>query len=317
MQRVVHYDFDAHDRLIARQKIAASPGNALTEYRRDRLGRITTVFDPHQNRWDYTYDALGRRTRVKDPDLGTWDYVYDAAGRLIRQTDARDTVTVIAYDAMGRVDTKTVDPVAGASEVTENIYDADLAGHPGFNLGKLIDARNGVTAIRYEHDIAGRLVKQTWINLQGPGEHRFIATSYWPGGEIKSRLLADPSQTATAGGLAAGPYAYDAAGRLTAIANGESTGPDNLIDAIAYNARGQTTGIAYGNNTLTQFAYTPGRSFLDNVLITRNGVTLLHLDYVRDLLGRVHRINANPTSESWQYAYDGLGPFDRGRHPRS
>jgi RHS repeat-associated protein len=317
---VQHFNADGQATKRVKMKDATP---LLTEYRRDLLGRITTVIDPLLNQWTYSYDNLGRRTQVRDPDLGTWTYAYDAAGRLVTQTDAKAQVTTLTYDALSRVKTKTVTAPASITgtppvETTTNSYDEPTSGHA--NLGKLTTATRTVPAgtapatpavnatLKYNYDIAGRLVLATYPNINGAT--KTLAYEYWKDGSIKQKRLAD--------GLLTGVHTYDLAGRLISIDNENDTTinpgnavdpnktPDKFISSVQYNARGQTTSITYGDGTNTQFTYNDQRGFLSRVLTSQGASTLLDMTYVRNGKGMVDRITSPDLGRQWTYGYDAL-----------
>ncbi len=304
------YTLDADGKLTGRTKFdGATP--IITRYGRDVLGRVTAVTDPHLNQWSYTFDMGGRRIGVNDPDLGAWSYVYDAGGHLTTQTDAKGTVTTLVYDPLSRVKTKTVTALGLAPEITTNTYDEQRGDHA--NLGKLTTAERDVAAQTlsgvavpavavsrdYDHDSAGRLVKETHRNING--NTYALESVYWPDGSLRKKKLADGTWT--------GDFKYDLAGRLASFNNANPTSatePDWFIAGTQYNARGQTTAITYGDGTTTQFEYNDARGFLDRVL-SANGATLhLDLTYARSPKGLITAITSPQAGNSWTYAYDGL-----------
>jgi RHS repeat-associated protein len=308
--KIQKYTTDANGKLVKRVKMkGATP--LLTEYRRDVLGRITTVIDPQLNQWAYTYDALGRRTAVADPDLGNWSYVYDAAGRLTSQTDAKGAVTALSYDALSRVTGKSVSATGKPTETTANSYDEVRAGT--FNLGKLTTAArtvpaqtvNGtaVTAVnatqQFDYDTSGRVTRQTFPAINGQGKQ--LNTEFWPDGSVKRKQMADGTWT--------GQYLYDLAGRLATLDNANitsATEPNFFISATQYNARGQTTSITYGDGTATAYTYNDARGLLTRVLTTRSAATLLDQSYTRNAKGMITAITSPDSSRAWIYGYDAL-----------
>jgi YD repeat-containing protein len=231
---------DAQGKLVSRVKMkGATP--LLTEYRRDLLGRITTVIDPRLAQWSYGFDLAGRRISVADPDLGIWSYIYDAAGRLVSQTDAKGQVSTLTYDPLSRVLTKTVTGAGLSPETTSNAYDEVRAGF--FNLGKLTTASRTVAAQsvagvalpavssvkQFDHDLAGRLVKETHLAIAGAD--RVLESVFWPDGSLRKKKLADGSWT--------GDFVYDRAGRLSSIGNANTPSaaePSLFIQQAHYNA---------------------------------------------------------------------------------
>jgi YD repeat-containing protein len=252
--RKTRYHFDAQGKLVQRVKLYGGTSEAATKYERDLLERIAKVFDPNGNKWTYQYDGLSRRFDVKDPDLGHWTYDYDYDGRLTKQTDAKNQDTVLTYDVMDRVKTKSVetrDPATGTltgTELTTNTYDNVSAnGHAGFfNVGKLTDSVKGSLTQRYDYDAGGRLAKSRWAGITGQTGERAIDSTYWHGGELRTRVF--PSGLGSGSSTSTASYTYDAAGRLNTVKNGSTA----LVSSTEYNSRGRATDIAYGNLVATK-----------------------------------------------------------------
>jgi YD repeat-containing protein len=187
-----------------------------------------------------------------------WTTTGSALGRLTSQTDAKGQVTSLSYDAMGRVTSKT------AGSVTANTYDEARAGY--YNRGSLTTSAVPGRTHRYDRDVLGRLAKQTWVGIAG-GQDREQLLSYWPGGELKTKILPQ-SLIAAAPAAERVDFYYDAAGRpysLWGLLNGSWA---ELVQATQYNARGQVTGIAYGNGSRADYWYEPSRSLLGHVVVT-------------------------------------------------
>jgi YD repeat-containing protein len=330
------FALDADGNLTKRIKVNGTGGSApelLTEYRRDRLGRVTQVIDPALNLWDYNYDNLGRRKQVKDPDLGTWTYTFDDASRLSTQTDARGVKTTLTYDDLGRVKTKVVTDLGSngiATETTTNTYDEVSAnGHSAsglLNLGRLTDAQRTVPAHtrssngssyalpavdvtqRFDYDAAGHLTSRRFLNINGAT--KMLGYDYWPDGSLKRKQLAD--------GVWTGNFAYDLAGRLASVDDDTSPATNSLfMRDITYNARGQVSKLTSGNNVTSWFTYNEQRGVL-NGLETRDGQggaasLLLGLTYARNAAGMITGVTAaggttaQNNARSWTYTYDGIG----------
>jgi RHS repeat-associated protein len=304
--------YDAHGQLGWKYKYDSVNAKWLSNYyQRDPLGRITAVQDPKFNTWYYAYDGLGNRTSVTDPDLGSWSYTYDAAGKLLTQTDAKTNVTTLAYDVLGRVRTKIVAGAAIQTETTTNSYDEARAGF--LNNGKLTSATKTVpvngaipavnVARQYDYDLAGRLSKETHLNVNG--QTKTLSFDYWPDGSIKRKIAADGTRA---------DYAYDLAGRLQSARNSGLTDSDNpapspsfYITNMNYNAKGQTTSITYGNGVSSTYSYNDARGFLTRVLSTNGATTLLDISYARNAKGMITATSSPiDASKNITYAYDGL-----------
>lgn len=310
--RKARYHFDAYGGMVKRAKMRTNSGDpeAITQYKRDALGRIVEIYDPNNNKWAYSYDGLSRRTAVHDPDLGDWSYVYDTQGRLLTQTDAKGQVSTLTYDDMDRALTKTVTGSGLATETVTNTFDQARTGfYNAGGLTKMVKQRAGtpnvtLSDIEIDYDMAGRPVKQAFANINGSGTPKLIESTYWHGGELRSRTF--PSGTGSGSGTYAANYDYDEIGRLYSVKNGST----NLVSALTYNGQGQTTSATYGNGVTTSYAYNAQRAFLTGITTNNGATSLMGLTYTRDFSGRITAVsNSTVTSnvENWTYGYSDLG----------
>jgi RHS repeat-associated protein len=184
------------------------------------------------------------------------------------------------------------------TETTTNTYDEARATF--FNRGKLSSAAKGSVQRQYDYDLAGRLLSETHLNING--QTKTLAYKYWLDGSIRRKQLADGTWT--------GLYTYDLAGRLNAVANdnpASATEPASFVQSTAYNARGQTTLITYGNGMSTTYAYNDQRGFLNSVTTSNGATALLALNYTRNAKGMITATTAaNDNGRSWAYSYDAL-----------
>lgn len=180
---VVHFDYDAANRVVARRSLATG---AITTYQFDGQGRQVRVSEgllvdegaTPLSVTSYAYDRKGQVLNVtRDPDglaLVT-SYVYDELGRQTQvargnATNPVQQVTTYLYDVFGRVVSETQDP-NGLALTTQ--YKYDKAGHLTRKIDPLgnsswyghgdtglmnysVDANNVVTG--YFYDANGRLI---------------------------------------------------------------------------------------------------------------------------------------------------------------
>jgi len=306
------FHYDAYGDMVQRVKMRASAGDpeAITQYKRDALGRIVEIYDPNNNKWTYSYDGMSRRTGVHDPDLGDWVYAYNASGRLLTQTDAKGQVSTLTYDSMGRALTKTVTGLSLATETTTNTYDQARSGY--YNAGQLTKAvkvRAGtpnvtISDVETDFDVAGRPVKQAFANINGSATPKVIEVTYWRAGELRSRTL--PSGTGSGTGTYAATYDYDEIGRPYSVKNGTT----DLISALTYNGLGQMTSASYGNGVSTSYGYNAQRAFLTSITTSNGSTSLMALTYTRDFNGRITAVTNGAVAsnvENWTYTYNDLG----------
>ncbi|WP_119392168.1 RHS repeat-associated core domain-containing protein [Taklimakanibacter lacteus] len=306
------YHFDAYGGLVKRVKMRTNSGDpeAVTQYKRDALGRIIEIYDPNNNKWAYSYDGMGRRIAVHDPDLGDWSYVYDTAGRLLTQTDAKGQVAMLTYDNMDRLLTKVVSGAVLATETITNSYDQARSGF--FNVGQLTRAvkqRTGtpdvtLSDIETDYDAAGHPVKQSFTGVNGSSTPKILESTYWKGGELRSRIF--PSGAGSGSGTYMASYDYDEMGRLYSVKNGTTP----LVSALAYNGQGQVTSAAYGNGVTTSYAYNVQRAFLNGITVNNGATPLMGLAYTRNGAGRIDGVTNSAVAsnvENWTYSYSDLG----------
>ena len=123
---------------------APGPGDLVTNYEPDELGRVKTqTVDPQgQNLVTrYTYDLNNNKTSVTDPRLQTTTFVYDARNRL-QEVD---------YPA-----------VSGQTTAPNRIFTYDANGN------KLSETDENHHPVRYEYDAFNRLVTTTRVMDPGP-----------------------------------------------------------------------------------------------------------------------------------------------------
>lgn len=272
------YTYDANNRLAS----TTTPLGNKTTYFYDVNGNLTKEVEPRGNvqganpdDYDtiYTYDAAGRLLTEADPLGNTTTYTYDAVGNRISVKDARNNTTTYVYDGKNRLTTVTA-PGGGA---TNYAYDA------ADNLLTRTDANGRVTI--YQHDDAGRQITMTRpLNRQW-------TYAYDAAGNLTQLIDANGNATQTSGdGMTT--YAYDRAGRQTAINYSDST-PDVTF---SYDTVGNRTQMTDGAGTQT-YAY-------DNVnrmtTVTRGGDTFA---YLYDLGGNITR-RTYPDATVVDYAYD-------------
>ena len=216
---------------------------------------------------DYFYDASGTLTNtVYSDDTPTVSLAYNRAGRQVEARDAAG-VTTFAYDDFGENTNETVIGVAGTN-VLERFYDA-LGRNTGYAL-------NGVRQTTLAYDpVTGRLVMMTTAtggagvppaqnesdqNHCSPSPSTFTSFqwSYLQGSDLKTSLtypngliaswtydannqLLQVRNATPTNGISQFDYAYDAAGRRTAIAKSGTAFEFDDVVSYGYNARSELT----------------------------------------------------------------------------
>ena len=201
--------YDFADRLI--ETTTPDPGTGAsaltTEFVYDANGNLThTVLDPDSaavvadgqmfdtasglanlsERASVTvndYDRLNRLIEVTQPDpdgsgalaAPVSELGFDGLGRLITRTDPNGNVTTSAYDELGRlIRETTADPAgpAGAlpASTSEVVYDA---------VGQAVATRDALGHVtRTEYDLAGRVIRESSPDPDGPGPQAASAATY-------------------------------------------------------------------------------------------------------------------------------------------
>ncbi|MBI3523007.1 MAG: RHS repeat protein [Betaproteobacteria bacterium] len=291
------------------------PDGASLSYTYDPAHRLVGVSDGVGNRIAYTLDAMGNRTKedTYDPanllaqtrtrvfdalnrlynDIGTQNqtttYAYDANGNRTRITDPLNHVTINQYDPLNRL-IRITDPGNGNTQLSYSALD---------QLTQVTDPRNLVTA--YILDGLGNLLQQ-----QSPDSGAATQT-YDAAGNLNTRTdakgqtttyqydaLNRPTQISFADGSRQ-TYTWDLGpngiGRLTQIAEQNSTGQDTARTEYRYDPQGritQETRTIGGLPYLTAYTYTGGR------LASMTTPTGRRIQYTRDAAGRITQITTTP-----------------------
>jgi RHS repeat-associated protein len=282
-------------------------GQALrsTSFRYDQKGSLIGVTDPGGITFAYTYDTYGNRRTADDPGLGFWTLTYDANNNLLTQTDAKGQLISFAYDALNRVTLKTVGTGPARVE-TRFTYDEVRAGF--FNIGRETGQEVWTpagTVHKVERDwhlMGGLEVERHTID----GRTYALETSFAPNGVPLDQRLPRIPGTITTGWI--GPFAYDAAGRVTAMAG--------FITSVSYDAWGQPTAAAYANGVTETYVYNPSRGWLTSIVgVLPNGDMAFRAAYDRSDTGRIFRVDTQAMAEggstnlggSYDYTYDYTG----------
>jgi len=168
---------------------------------RDGQGEVTAHTDPRGLTTTYVRNGFGEVIQESGPDVGTTVIQRDERGLATSITDPRGVVTLLTYDAAGRL-VKEAYPADPGQDVTY-FYDDTANGNKG--IGRLTGITDASGAMSRYYDALGRVTAET----------RMIA------GKIYSTT-----------------YAYNAAGRLTAI-----TYPSGRVVGFTRNGLGRVTAI--------------------------------------------------------------------------
>ncbi|WP_146160125.1 MULTISPECIES: RHS repeat-associated core domain-containing protein [unclassified Stenotrophomonas] len=238
-RRTIH----AHDALNRLSRSIQDAGGLAAEinYAYNAQDRITQISDPNGLSTHYVYNGFGDRIQLISPDTGGTAYTYDGAGNVRTETDARGVVRTHSYDALNRLIT-TAYPDSSLNEAYT--YDTpptqcpfgerfsqghratmvDGSGGTAYcysrfgQLVRKVQITNGVTlVVKYDYDVAGRLVAQTY-----------------PDGTVAD-------------------YVRDARGRIASIGVTRPGRTRELLLTVAgYNPFGPAMGWTYGNGRVLE-----------------------------------------------------------------
>jgi RHS repeat-associated protein len=226
--------------------------NHTTSFDYDDKKNLIGVTDPLSNTATYTYNAAGQPLSAKDPLNNTTQLTYengdlvavtdpkgltgsafiDSAGRLLSSRTPYGQVSRYEYDALNRP-IKAIDALGGITEFT---YDDNG------NVLSVKDARNNLTSYTYEN--MNRLVSRT------DALQHTEAYDYDEMGSLKS--FTDRRGKVTS-------YGYDNLHRLTFVGFGTTGGPANpsyeSTVTYVYDAAGRLSQVADSTSGLITYGY--------------------------------------------------------------
>ncbi|MBC7266882.1 MAG: right-handed parallel beta-helix repeat-containing protein [Coriobacteriia bacterium] len=308
MGRVARFTYDAAGRVLT----ATDPAGGVTRFAYDANGNRTSITDSRGNTTRFSYDVMDKLSGVTDPLSNTWTYTYDPNYNLASVTDPKGATTRYTYSANDLL-AETRDPLGNTWRFT---YDA--AGNllrseqPNGTSVARTYTPDGLLA-RAEHstgesysfsytpahrlssvtDAAGRTLSFSynpvgWLTRAADtsGERSFETTYAYDAAGRVTALGSDGAPAIT--------YAYDAAGRLTSLALsgfGAAT--------FAYDAAGALVGSSLPNGVETAYAYDAAGRLASIVTTTASGA--IAEAYARDAAGKV------TSDAAGAYAFDAAG----------
>lgn len=300
-QHSTTYTYDAMDRIATRTDALGH----TESYQHDQDGNLTQFIDRRGTATNYVYDAMNRPTQANFGGQSSINFAYDAVSRLTQAVDSITGTFARSYDGLDRM-VSEVSP-----EGTVN-YTYDLGGR------RTSMSVSGQSPVSYSYDNANRIAQivqgSSGVSFSYDNDSRRTSLTL-PNGVRMSYAFDAASQLSTInyqlGSVTLGnlTYAYDAAGRRTAV--GGSFARENAPAALtsSYNAGNQVT--QSGSQSLTYDAN--GNLISDGVntytwnarnqLASVNGVVSASFQY--DPFGRRVSKTMNGATE---YLYDGLNP---------
>ncbi len=229
---------------LGQQVKQIAPGNTVTSFVYDPIGRLTSSTDPSNFTTTYSYDMLGRMTQRIHPDAGTDTYVYDLAGNMTSHTNGKGDVAQYTYFYNQLTDitypaypASNVHYTYGAMGAAHNragkiVMQEDASGWQEFFYGKMGEVTKNIRtfALPYEtktYTFAMEYEYDSWNRIQ-----RMI----YPDGEVVS-------------------YGYNRGGMLQRVTGQKNGLAYSYIDSLCYNKFELKERVLYGNGTKTCYHY--------------------------------------------------------------
>ena len=269
----------------------------VTSFVYDGVGRLVTQTNPDGTTETLAWDATDFLTSTTDTLGRVTSYLADNLGRRISATNPAGTVTDFHHDDANRVTGATIGPYS----LYSNGYDArgrmTIQDVPGgytsydhnnfFQVTQVLDEAGGYTYPEY--DIAGRLIKLTRPDPDGPGP--LTAAVYDYAYDIFDRRI---SETDPDGNITL--YDYDQRGRLIEVIDSLSG-----ITSFEYDLDGSLVAEIDPLNRRVDYSYDAVHN-LTSVVGPDGGVTA----YAYDNLDRLISIT-DPNGNVTAYTYDSMG----------
>ncbi len=259
---------------LGRRSASTDPLGRIIRWSHDANGNVLSTTRPDGLQTGSTYDAQGRRTSSTDAAGNVTRYEYDSADNLVALTDARSSTYRFTYDARHRK-TAMIYP-----DGSQEIWAYDLAGQ----LAGYVNRAGQTKTIAYN---AGNLpISETWSAAPAAN----LPATHYP-------LLA-PAVT----------YTYDAAGRLTALDNGQAK------LTYTYDALGRVASETSDFATLVSGLAPHTVRYAFDRLGRKSGLTYpdgTGVTYDYDARGRLESVSDGPGRAVGRYDYDPLGRIEK------
>jgi RHS repeat-associated protein len=311
------YEYDANGNRVTQRDAM----NRTTRHEFSSSDLLTRTIYPSDPEVRFGYDDAGRRVSMID-GTGTNTWSYDTAGRVVSNVQmAAGYRTEFTYDAEGNRLSLTARPLNGQpASVTEYSYDAagrletltdrDASTNPAryswdpaaHRLRSLVYPSGWSTF--YDYDALGRRIGQFARDGAGIEQARF-SWQYHHAGRLSAETVPEHSDR----------YAYDSAGRLTAVQrfHADGTADPTFQYTYAFDAMGNRTSAVspsrqwtYTVNALNQYALVSDglerRPRYDpNGNLTESGTATFAYDEADRM------VSATTEDHRIAFKYDGLG----------
>ena len=309
---------NAYDPLNRLEQITDGEDN-ITTYEYDGNDNLTAHVDANQNRVTYEYDELDRKTRHNQPNSLTSTYSYDPDNNMTGHIDKNGQQFTYTYDAINRQTRKDYpsvdspfmridsintdyDPNNNPVRIVEtklNALDASEItdiNEMGYDLlDRQISSTQRGHAIAYTYDdqgnrlsvsSAGGNTTYTYDNRNrlSTATTENGTSTYTYTGDSKQQSVEYPNSTITS-------YSYDAADRITRVANENSAGNGTLVSLFTYtydlnsNRLTQTeiqNGFSSKQEQVTAYTYDAADRLTSFQIDDQESQTSQRLDYTYD-----------------------------------
>jgi RHS repeat-associated protein len=284
----------AYDPLGSPVSITDANGN-ITRYGYDANEKLIQLVDALGNKTAYSYDGNNNLIASTNARGKTTSYAYDPANRPVSVTDPLGRVRQVTYDGIGNV----VSSTDGNGATSLLSYDAlerstgvTYADGSSVSLsydftGNLTQVSDALGTSTYDYDALHRLTSQR----RAPSDLTSSVVRYaYDAAGRRTAILLTPGESIQ--------RTYDPAGRLTAVSDwlGHTT-------TYAYDAAGRLLKTQFPNRIASNYTHdAAGR--LTNITTASSSRLIDAFEYSLDNVG--NRVAVESPTDSATYAYDAL-----------
>jgi YD repeat-containing protein len=224
---------------------------STTAYTYNVRDQLTQISQQGQLR-TFEYDGHGRLSKRTTPEQGATAYAYNGDDTVSVKTDARGATSTYGYNARHLVTSLTYGVAAGKTKTWADTAHVTYAYDAAGNRTSMTDGQGTAT---YHYDSLSRLdwEERNFTALPGtsdPPAYR-LTYGYNVGGELTS--ITYPSQFGSPAPQVS--YAYDEAGRPSAVGGANYGGVTNYANTLRYRAFGALKAMTYSNGRTLSAAY--------------------------------------------------------------
>ncbi len=190
---------------------------STTRYEYDAKENLRYVYDNANNKTTIVYDNLGRKTAMRDPDMGTWRYGYDLNSNLVYQRDANGNVIHFEYDALNRLMRKYDNEEMDVRYFYDDFEKENAIGR----LSKVVYGEQSEgQQTEFFYDVLGREVK----SIKTIDGNPYVVEKEFNALDQVTRIVYPDKEDVN--------YAYNAAGQVEIVSQGEISGWQNTWDHV-------------------------------------------------------------------------------------